>query len=293
MLPQKSPEVSIIITTYNHAQYISKAIKSTLNQTFLNIEVIVVDDGSTDNTKEIVLSFPQVIYHYQNNKGLSNARNTGLNLARCKYILFLDADDWLYPSAIETNLKYHLKNDQLGFVSGNHFKIFINDSYMLYYDVVVESDHYLHLLKGNYIGMHATVMYNSNILKQYSFDQTLKTCEDYDLYLKVAKNHPVLHHGQIIAAYRLHTYNMSVNYSQMLKDALLVLKRQYISLTTDEERRYYREGRKKWVDYYTKTLYWQKLRINRKVDKKDVLFLLKYNPNLFFRYVLNYLVNRK
>jgi len=292
MVTAVSPLVSIIITTYNHANYLSKAIQSALNQTYQSCEVIVIDDGSTDNTKEVIENFPDVVYFYQSNKGLAIARNTGLNLSKGKFILFLDADDWLYPRAIEINLKYLLKNDKLAFVSGNHFKVFINDNSILSYNVQVKEDHYLHFLKGNYVGMHATVMYNKKILKDFSFDQSLRTCEDYDMYLKIACIHPVLHHSELIAAYRLHSFNMSINYKQMLKDALTVLNRQLPAIKSYRELKYYKEGRRRWIDTYTKALYWRKLRKDKKADKEEILFLLKYNPNLFFRYIYNYVRNR-
>jgi len=292
MLAIESPLVSIIITTYNHANYIPKAIHSCLNQTYSNFEVIIIDDGSTDDTKIIMESFPNIIYYYQNNAGLSNARNSGVSVANGKYVLFLDADDWLFPRAIETNLKYHLQNDDLAFVSGNHFKIFITDNYIRYYEFLVKENHYLHLLKGNYIGMHATVMYNKEIFNELSFDPFLRTCEDYDMYLRIAKNHKVLHHTEFIAAYRLHSSNMSINYKQMLKDSLHVLSRQLDGLKTKDELNHYQEGRKGWINMYTQSLYWQKLKKNKKANLDEIVFLLQYKPNLFFRYIYNYILKR-
>src|SRR5688572_18556089 len=98
--------VSVIITCYNHGRFLADAIRSVLKQAYRNLEILVVDDGSTDNTPEVVLSFPDVNYVYQANAGLSAARNKGIDKSRGSFLFFLDADDWLYPDAVRANLQY-------------------------------------------------------------------------------------------------------------------------------------------------------------------------------------------
>src|SRR5215212_469876 len=88
--------ISVVIPSYNHGNYLARAIESVLSQTYKNTEIIVIDDGSVDNTKQVAGDFPGVIYIYQHNQGLSAARNTGIDNSRGKYMLFLDADDWLH-----------------------------------------------------------------------------------------------------------------------------------------------------------------------------------------------------
>ncbi|HSJ68104.1 MAG TPA: glycosyltransferase [Anditalea sp.] len=285
--------VSIIITSYNHGKFLPKSILSCLNQTYTHLEILVIDDGSSDDTREIVKGFPTVQYHYQKNSGLSNARNTGSKHAKGKYIVFLDADDWLYPSALEINVQFLSSNENLAFVSGSHFKIFVDTYKMTLYKMNISSNNFIHFLKGNYVGMHATVMYRKDVLNLYNFDESLKTCEDYDLYLKISRMHEVLHHDNLIAAYRLHSQNMSSNLSAMLEGALKVLNRQYSHLTNELEYEAYKQGRKNFIKFYLGVIYWDKFRKSRlKISSDEVRLLYKYDLKLFFRYWMNFFLRR-
>lgn len=107
---QDKPLVSIIIPCYNREAYISDAIDSCIRQTYSNIEIIVVDDGSTDNSVEIIQQYgKKVTLITQSNQGVSVARNTGLNQAKGKYVIMLDSDDWLSDDIVEKHLATHSK----------------------------------------------------------------------------------------------------------------------------------------------------------------------------------------
>lgn len=108
--------VSIIIPSYNYARYLTKAIKSCLDQTHKELEIIVVDDGSTDNTREIAGRIPGIVYAFQENQGVSTARNTGLNLAKGEFVAFLDADDYLLEDSITMRIEIFRKNPDMGIV---------------------------------------------------------------------------------------------------------------------------------------------------------------------------------
>ncbi len=104
----KIPTVSVVIPTYNRAHLVGRAIQSVLNQTYQDFEIIVVDDGSTDNTEEVVKSFndPRIRYlRHDQNRGGSAARNTGINMARGEYIAFQDSDDEWLPEKLEKQMR--------------------------------------------------------------------------------------------------------------------------------------------------------------------------------------------
>src|SRR5690349_6707431 len=100
----KRPDVSIVIPTYNHAHFLGEAIDSATSQSVAPREIIVVDDGSSDNPAAIVAKYPAIRFVRQSNQGLAAARNTGLDLAVGRYVVFLDADDRLMPNALAVNL---------------------------------------------------------------------------------------------------------------------------------------------------------------------------------------------
>ena len=111
-----SPTVSVIIPSYNYAEHISACIDSVLAQTYTDFDLIVVDDGSKDNTAEVVQKFtdPRVRYIYQDNKGLPGARNTGIKASSSKYLAFLDSDDKYHPEKLSEHIRYLDDNPDIG-----------------------------------------------------------------------------------------------------------------------------------------------------------------------------------
>ena len=115
--PFSSQLVSVVIPSYNYGHFIEDTIRSILAQTYISYEIIVVDDGSTDNTQEILKPYLEKInYVYQNNQGLSAARNHGTSLAKGEFVLFLDADDFLLPHMLEEQIAAFQQNPDLGLV---------------------------------------------------------------------------------------------------------------------------------------------------------------------------------
>lgn len=278
--------VSVIIPCFNHGHYLAEAIESVLNQQHPNVEVIVVDDGSTDDTSLVAGSYPGVRYIRQANQGLSAARNRGIAQASGQYLVFLDSDDLLLPKGITANLRCLVKNRWAGFVSGAHRKVTASGQVIEETTDPPDALPYLTLLQRNYIGMHGAVMYPRWIFDSFRYDTSLKACEDYDLYLKIAEKHPVLYHRECIACYRIHPAGMSANIPLMLDSVLTVLARQPVS--SREEIQSLRKGRSNWIDYYCGKLYCQLGAVSFNGSPRGVpelALLRKYRKDLYLKFL--------
>jgi glycosyltransferase involved in cell wall biosynthesis len=227
------------------------AIESVLGQSYTHREIIVVDDGSTDGTDELCRQYSAVKYVRVERVGLSAARNIGVRMSKGDFLVFLDADDLLYPNALELNLYYFANYPDAAFVSGGFDRV---DSEGRLLDAPESrerpADNYKALLQGNYIGMEATVLYRRELFFRYFFDPGLVACEDYDLNLRIARDLPVYGHPHKVAAYRQHERNMSKDPEWMMKMAVSVLKRQEQFIRNEEERNCYEEGIVNWKQYY-------------------------------------------
>jgi glycosyltransferase involved in cell wall biosynthesis/SAM-dependent methyltransferase len=245
--------VAVVITTYNHANFLSDAIASVLAQTRPADEIIVIDDGSTDEPGAVVTRYPEVRFIHQTHQGLAAARNTGLRAASSEAIVFLDADDRLLANALAEGVACLAREPRSGLVYGGHRRTDANWRPIgeNYYEPV--SDPYVDLLQGNLIGMHATVMYCRERLEQIGgFDPSLRRCEDYDAYLRMAKIHPISSHPNTIAEYRFHEANMSTDHREMLRWALKVHGRQkYFAFAHPCASKAWRRGRSIWREYYS------------------------------------------
>ena len=295
---QSSPIITVVITCYNQGKYLREAIESVLAQSYKYCEIIIVDDGSTDHTKFVVDGYPQVKYIYQVNQGVSSARNTGIEHSNGEFICFLDADDWLLPNGLEINLQHIEENKEVAFVSGAY--VFVNMHYPFARFVPAERlsreerytvdepkfpvtrDHYKQFLRGNYIGMHAAVLYRHWVFEEFRFDTSLTGCEDYDLFLRISRKYPVLDHAAPIAAYRRHENNTTANTSMMLRFALDVLDRQKDNLKTSEEEKCLMEGKVNWKNIYANLVYQKMLNPLYQYKREDLQFLWLNDKKLYF-----------
>ena len=286
IVPPRNPLVSVVIPCHNQSHYLNDAIESVLKQTYGNREIIVVDDGSTDDTSNVATRYPSVRYVYQSNQGLSSARNAGIKAARGMYLVFLDADDRLVPDALRIGVELLHAHPNCGFVSGQHDLLNREGTQRTAgpRKSMADDDAYLALLMNNYIGMHAAVMYRRSVFASVgNFDPTLRACEDYDLYLRVARNIPTIRHDHVVAEYRLHDSNMSRDTMLMAQSAVSVLNAQRCHFEGRHDRiKACRVGIRNWVNYYGQQIF-RELRNN--LDERDwlgvwasIVTLLRYSP---------------
>lgn len=215
MQEDKLDLVSIIIPCYNASAYIKEAINSVLEQTYKAIEIIVVNDGSTDNSEEIIQSFgDKVIYISQPNQGVATARNTGYSVSTGNYICFLDADDWFYPSNIESKIDYFNNHKNFGLV---HSVVDVTDSHLKstskYYKGKEGNNLTQSLLNFELpIPCPSNALIKKSVLEQSGlFDINLSTSADFELWLRICQKFAIGMVQQMGIKYRLHENNMFSN----------------------------------------------------------------------------------
>src|SRR5690554_2651351 len=191
---EQKPLFSIIIPTYNRADIIGRTIESALNQTYDHFEVIVVDDGSTDNTAEAVEKYKdkRLSYYKKENAERGAARNYGAQRAKGDYVYFLDSDDLLYPE--------HLKVAQNFLTSKGDIAIFYQQceitlenggKKLSYLPQKVPINKEL-IKKGNFMGCQGVFIKKTVFLKhQFNEDRKVATAEDYELWLRLAARYPI------------------------------------------------------------------------------------------------------
>lgn len=219
-----TPTISIVIPCYNGAQFLPYSIESVLRQTCPAVEIIVVDDGSSDRTVEVASAYAEVRVISQSHSGVSAARNTGLQVASGHYLVFLDSDDVLLPEALNIGSKELTLHEQCALVYGYCEYIRADGTRLpMPYVPKIKRDFYRHLLKQNFIQISG-VMFRRSAVDYFRTD--VYGCEDWDLYLRVARKHDIHCHGKIISQYRRHTANMSTSKEKMVSSSLIVLQDQ-------------------------------------------------------------------
>ncbi|WP_322791782.1 glycosyltransferase [Bellilinea sp.] len=237
----KNNLISIIIPAYNQGHYLGDAIQSCLNQTYSNIEIIVVDDGSTDNTPEVVQSFHnlRIQYIYKQNGGLSSARNAGIRAAGGEFITFLDSDDAFLPEKLMLLMEKMNENPELGFVAGHALLIdqrgnVIPNKFETYLPSPIHN-----LILGNPFHVGSVLIKKIWQEKIGYFDESLRSYEDWDFWLRLAiAGCPMDVIPLAVSQYRFHTGQMTRNGEQMTKANLAVLEKtfSYPDLNEDWQR---------------------------------------------------------
>ena len=191
----------VIIPAYNADQFIAQAIQSVLNQTYGSYEIIVVDDGSTDQTKDVLKGFDGRIHciHQGKNLGPSAARNVGIEIAQGKYICFLDADDLWTPDKLEAQIDFLGRHPDIAFVFSDHQNFKSGDvaprSYLdekketfgeSFVTEVPIQNAFLKLIHENFISTPTVMLRKSCLQKTGLFDESLWSVEDRDLWLRFA-----------------------------------------------------------------------------------------------------------
>lgn len=224
--------VSVIVPAYNVEKYITETIDSVIGQTYTNLEIIIVNDGSSDSTPEILNLYAKrdkrINIIQQENKGLSGARNAGLQAATGEYLCIFDADDIMVPSKIEQQVNFLEMNHDIDIVYSNltHFFDGKETEYVLSMKKVSRSP-YRELLEGNFINPNTILMRKDVFLTCGKFDESLRSAEDWDYFLRVARNNFLFgFDNQYLTRYRMRKTSLSSDFSTMYETAIKVLEKQ-------------------------------------------------------------------
>tara|TARA_B100001250_G_C19758876_1_gene771474 strand:- start:67 stop:990 length:924 start_codon:yes stop_codon:yes gene_type:complete len=213
--------VSVIINCKNSEKYINECINSVLTQTYSNYEIVLINNFSTDRTKEIILSYSDNRIQYFETKSplnLGAARNIGLKISKGEYIAFLDSDDTWYPNKLELILKKFTEN--VGLVYSD-VKYFNNKNSFNLYDIrnLYKGNCFKELLDDYNLCMSSCVISKKAILNQkILFDEELKVCEDLDFFLKIAYVFKIEYVRDVLVEYRIHGKNLTFKYPELFFD---------------------------------------------------------------------------
>lgn len=236
-------KISVIIPNYNYAQYLDQAIQSVLKQTYRNLELIVVNNGSTDNSLEVLDKYRnQIILIDQENLGQSGARNSGLSLAKGDLIAFLDADDFWEPNKLE--LQSELINDSTELVysgiiqfsdPGDGKKLVLMPKYR------GNCSSYFIDFPGASIVLsgESTALFSRNLLERVgNFDSELNSTAGWDFFRRCSRITNFEFVNQPLVNYRLHSSNMSKSNTKVIQDMRLAYSKLFIDsdwLVTEEK----------------------------------------------------------
>jgi glycosyltransferase involved in cell wall biosynthesis len=275
--------VSIVIPTYNQAHYIGEALDSALAQTRAADEILVVDNGSTDRTPDIVRSYPDVRYIRQRNQGVCGSSNRGIREANGDYIVMLHSDDRLLPRHLEVSLNAFCEHPEAAFVCGD-YRWFGAEGLWHQHHCTPSPDYYGTLLRLNFIGPPLVIMFRREVLLRLGgFRPEFEGADDQELYLRIARAHPIYCHHQVIAEYRRHDSQNSRKCALMLKASISALQaqRRYFHGSKIYQEAY-RAGIRYRQNLYGEELFWQGLRAARtgRWTEASLCFgtLMKYHP---------------
>jgi glycosyltransferase involved in cell wall biosynthesis len=233
--------VSVVIPNYNYAHYLREAIDSVLSQTYPELEVIVVDDGSSDNSPEVLASYGERIKSvFQKNQGVSAARNNGVAASTGEFIAFLDADDSWLPTKVEKQVAIFRSDPTIGLVhvAVNEVDAAGNSLLERYEGLKGNiAGELLMLKRAGILGGGSGLMVTREVFVEVGgFDPGLSTSADWDFFYQVSSRYRVGFVPELLLRYRIHSTNMHANVAAMERDMTLAFGKAFASASPEISR---------------------------------------------------------
>lgn len=227
-----NPKVSVLMACYNTEKFVAEAIESILGQTFKDFEFIIMDDGSTDNSSNIIKSFddPRIVYmRNEENMKLVRPLNIGLDMARGEYIARMDSDDIAMPMRLEKQVKFMDDNPYVGLL-GAWYETFPKYSLMKFKTDV----RYFDLLKRNCIAQNV-VMMRKSVLDKYAlrYDESYTYAEDYELWSRMIRCTQIANLPEVLVKYRSHGNSLTNKTGKERSDWSRRVQQNMMSFLTD------------------------------------------------------------
>lgn len=284
--------VTVVIPAYNAERYLREAIDSVLRQSWQSLECIVVDDGSTDTTPDVVASFTddRLHYHRKQNEGtVSAARNRGLELASGEFIAFLDSDDVWLPNKLETQIGRLLARPDLGVV---YCAYAIVDEFLKIRTVIVPKHKTgtftrIVLQEGNGVAAGSTMVARREILEKYGgFRHELSVSEDTEIADRIANRCPWDSVDRCLVLYRLHSGQGHRDLARFEHDSLWILRDRFGS---EEQRPYFRRG---MANLYTRLFFYEMAKRHPNVAARHLKHVIMTRPDRLLRLPLEAMARR-
>lgn len=284
------PKLSVVMPIYNAEKYLAKAIESILNQTFNDFEFLIINDGSTDKSLEIINNYLDnriKLISNESNRGLIYCLNLGLNIAKGEYIARMDADDFSLARRFEKQVNFLDNNQEIAGLGAQANFINENDKIIGWSGVEISK---LMIKWGSFFGcqiLHPTLMMRANIYKKYLYDNNYLHAEDYELWTRVLLDYDLVNLNERLLNYRQSSDSVSTRYNHLQKQnsfrAQLNYIKHHLVLKEKEKQALANEFLLKrssfmdcWLRIYTFTRLYKKFFSKHRVTANDLRQINKF-----------------
>lgn len=237
-MSEKSPAVSVVVPTYNRAHLLGRSIRSVLNQTYQDFEIIVIDDASTDNTEELIMSLgnEQIRYiRHEKNKGAAAARNTGIKAARGSFIAFQDSDDEWLPEKLEKQMKvFKTSQEEVGMVYSDMWRQHGTKKRYFHAPSINPEDGIVYERALNYllanIGVQSALIRKKCFAKAGLFDEEFKRYIDLEFFIRLSKYFYFYHIKEPLVIYFYTDNSLSFSIENDITARKFILEKYFIDI---------------------------------------------------------------